>query len=314
MNEDLDKGLKGSSDCAPLSSLYCNLKLRITGDLKSKELENLYNCNLCNQCHLAGVNQSAREMSVKKDIIARHVAEIKENISKSGNSYGIEHEKGDDGSSNTETLLFKGCTPTHKTPEILMAAENLLKAEKIEYSKWDDETCCGNILFNLGDVNAGEEAVRRNMDKFKQKGVKRIITLCPGCYNAFNKYYRCNDGFEPEIILLTDLISKITLEGDGLTIQDPCHAREKGRVVRSILTNSRNKTNSPCCGAGAGVLAHNPVMATSKALKAFEDNEIVVTYCPFCYLNLSRVKPEKVKDLYMLIDENRALNSVIITY
>lgn len=163
-------------------------------------------------------------------------------------------------------------------------------------------------------MNAGEEAVRRNMDKFKQKGVKRIITLCPGCYNAFNKYYRCNDGFKPEIILLADLISKITLEGDGLTIQDPCHAREKGRVVRSILPNSGNKTNSPCCGAGAGVLAHNLAMATSKALKAFEDNEIVVTYCPFCYLNLSRVKPGKVKDLYMLIDENRALNSVITTY
>jgi len=314
MNENLDKGLKGSSDCTPLSSLYCNLKLRITGDLKSKELENLYNCNLCNQCHLAGVNQGAREMSVKKDIIAGHVAEIKENISKSGNSYGIQPDKRDHWASNTETLLFKGCTPTYKAPEILMAAENLLKAEKIEYSKWNDETCCGNILFNMGDVNAGEEVVRRNIDKFKQKGVKRIITLCPGCYNAFNKYYRGNNGFNPDIILLADLIGEITIEGDGLTIQDPCHAREKGRVVRSILPNSGNKSNSPCCGAGAGVLAHNPEMATSKALKAFEDNKITVTYCPFCYLNLSRVKPEKVKDLYMLIDENRSLNPEITPY
>jgi Fe-S oxidoreductase len=314
MNENSDKGLSRSSDCAPLSSLYCNLKLRITGDLKSKDLENLYNCNLCNQCHLAGVNQSAREMSVKKDIIAWHVAEIKENINKSGNSYGIEQEKGDDGIANTETLLFKGCTPTHKTPEILRAAENLLKAEKIQYSNLDNETCCGNILFNLGDVNAGEEAVRKNMDKFKQRGVKRIITLCPGCYNAFNKYYRGYDGFNPEIILLVDLISEITFEGEGLTIQDPCHAREKGQVVRGILPNSRNKNNSPCCGAGAGVLAHNPSMATSKAMKAFDDKEITVTYCPLCYLNLSRVKPEKVKDLYRLIDENRTLSPEISTY
>lgn len=69
--------------------------------------------------------------------------------------------------------------------------------------------------------------------------------MCPGCYNAFNKYYSSNDGFNPEIILLADLISEITLEGDGLTIQDPCHAREKGRVVRSILPNSRNKPTVP---------------------------------------------------------------------
>ena len=306
MNKNLDKGLKRSSDCAPISSLYCNLKLRITGDLKTKDLEKLYNCNLCNHCHLAGVNQSARENGVKKGIIARHVAEIRENIAKFGNSYGIEHEKGDDRTSNTETLLFKGCTPTYKTPEILRAAENILKAEKIDYSALDNETCCGKILFNLGDVSAGEEAVRRNIDKFKQKGVKRIITLCPGCYNALNKYYLGNDGFNPEIILLADLISEITIKGE-FSIQDPCHAREKGRLVRNILPHSKSKTNSPCCGAGAGVMAHNPVMATSKALKSFEDNKTTVTYCPFCYLNLTRVKPGKVKDLYILIDENKAL-------
>lgn len=315
MNKNLDEGINRSSDCAPLSSLYCNLKLRITGDLKSKDLENLYNCNLCNQCHLAGVNRIAREIGVKKGIIVRHVAEIKENISKFGNSYGIKPEKEDHASPDTETILFKGCTPTYKTPEILMAAENILKAEKIEYSTLDDETCCGNILFNLGDVNAGEEAVRRSIDKFKEKGVKRIITLCPGCYNAFNKYYRGNEGFNPEIILLADLInSGIALKGEEFTIQDPCHAREKGRVVRSILMNSKNKTNSHCCGAGAGVLAHNPTMATSKALKTFKYHEITVTYCPFCYLNLSRVKPGKVKDLYMLLNDNKALNPEIIPY
>ena len=319
MNKNLDNELNRSSNCSPLSSMYCNLKLRITGDLKGRDLENLYNCNLCNQCHLAGVNLSAREIGVKKGIIARHVAGIRENISEYGNSYGIQPENANNvlannKSSNAETILFKGCTPSYKTREILKAADNLLKAEKIEYITLDNETCCGNILFNLGEVSAGEEAVRRNMDKFQQRGVKRIITLCPGCYNAFNKYYQSYDGFNPEIILLVDLISEITIESAEFTIQDPCHAREKGSVVRNFLPNSSNKTNSPCCGAGAGVMAHNPEIATSKAFKALEDNEITVTYCPFCYLNLSGVKPEKVKDFYMLINENRTSNPEITLY
>ena len=248
---------------------------------------------------------------MKNGIIAQHVKEIKENIKKHGNSYGVKGRKTTDHTEKTETILFKGCTPTYKTPEILNAAENILKAQKIDYSIMDDETCCGNILFNLGDKKAGEEAVKRNIDKFKKRNVEKIITLCPGCYHAFCNYYQ-DEEFNPEVILLVDLIDE-SIPGTDFMIQDPCHAREKGSKVRDILSSSSNKSKSPCCGAGAGVLAHNPTMATVKAQKNFQDFDgKVVTYCPFCYLNLSRVNPVRVKDLYMLIDEHQPLKPKII--
>lgn len=295
-----------TKDCSPLSAIYCNLKMLITGKLNQKDIKDIYDCNLCNHCYLAGLNRKTREKSVKKGLVNNHVSQIRENIIEYGNSYGIKTAKPSDKTSTMETVLFRGCTPTHKTPEILKSAERLLKSQGIEYDVMGDEACCGNILFNLGDINAGNATVQRNIDKFKSSGIKRIITICPGCYSALNKYYASKD-FNPEIILLVDLLEDLQLAGN-YTIQDPCHAQEKGVEVRKILSEATNRSASPCCGAGGGVRAHNSALATKKAVNTLSNDKSVVTYCPFCYLNLSALESKRVNDLYQLLDEN--LNSL----
>lgn len=302
----LQKDGNNGADCAPLSSLYCNLKIRLTGSLNKKDINKLYRCTLCNSCGLAGFNRSTRERAVDKSLISNHLGEIRRNILEIGNSYGIITDNAHEHCS-METVLFKGCTPTHKTPEILEAAESLLKSEGIEYGVISDETCCGNILFNLGDHESGLEAVGRNIAKLKAAGVKQIITICPGCYNAFNKYYKGYNGFDPEIVLAVDLLNGLTLKGDSFTIQDPCHANEKSSNVRKILPGSKNESASPCCGAGGGVMAHDKQLASTKARKTAENPEKIVTYCPFCYLNLSSVRPDKTVDIYMLLENQNEI-------
>ncbi|HUL62248.1 MAG TPA: (Fe-S)-binding protein, partial [Methanocella sp.] len=127
----------------------------------------------------------------------------------------------------------------------------------------------------------------------------------PGCYAAFNRYYKGKDGFDPEVILAVDLLDRMRYTGEGLVVQDPCHAKEKGSVVRRILPGASNKNASPCCGAGAGVVSHDRPLAESKALKAFNGGTAkVVTYCPFCYCNLNAIKPGAVADIYVLLAEN----------
>ena len=51
-------------------------------------------------------------------------------------------------------------------------------------------------------------------------------------------------------------------------------------------------------------MAHNKLLATNKAVKTLENKEKVITYCPFCYLNLSSIKPHAVQDLYLLLSED----------
>lgn len=306
---DLKDNENSSTDCSPVNSIYCTLKMKVTGKLDENDLKNLYRCTLCNQCHTAGFNQGTREKAVCNNLITSHVAKISGNINKYGNSHGINPVHEEKKQEITETMLFRGCTPKYKAPEILASAENLLKSNGVKYGVINNETCCGNILFKLGDENSGSEVVLKNIEKFKAAGVKKIITICPGCYNAFNKYYKWQKGFNPEIILAVDLLNGSTFAGEEFLIQDPCNAKEKAGSVRRLISGSKNKSVSPCCGAGAGVRAHDKQLASTKARKTIDNTpKKVVTYCPFCYINLSSVNPDNVADIYMLLDnQNKVL-------
>ncbi len=294
-----------ANSCNPLNSVYCNLKVKLAGSLSEKDLDGLYSCTLCNDCHTAGLNRGAREIAVSKSLIPAHLHTIAGNIRRSGNPYGAADGRKGKGPDGSGTILFRGCTPAYKTPEILAAAESLLGRRGIAYGLMDDEPCCGNILFNLGDRAAGLEAVDRNIARFKAAGVRRIITVCPGCYAAFNRYYQGRDGFEPEVVLAVDLLEGMTAPAEGFVVQDPCHAKEKGEAVRRLLPGVANKSASPCCGAGAGLMSHDRLLAGEKAKKAFNGGTAkVLTYCPFCYLNLSGTKGDGVSDIYILLAKN----------
>jgi fumarate reductase (CoM/CoB) subunit B len=292
-----------ATNCNPLNSLYCNLKVKLTGHLSDQDLNGLYSCTLCNECHTAGFNRDAREIAVSKEMVAPHVGIIGGNIRETGNPYGISQIRGNNGRGGCETILFRGCTPAYRTPEILASVERLLHRQGIDYGFMDDETCCGNILFNLGDRTAGNEAVAENIGKLKAAGVKRIITVCPGCYNAFNTHYKGRDGFSPEVILAVDLLEGMTVSGEGFVVQDSCHAKEKAGAVRRMLPGVGGRSASPCCGAGSGLMTHDRLLADAKAKKAFNGGMAkIVTYCPFCYLNLNAAKPGGASDIYMLLD------------
>ncbi len=198
-----------TKNCNPFNSVYCNLKVKLTGSLSENDLNGLYSCTLCNECHTAGFNLTAREIAVARSLVAPHVSVIGRNIRESGNPYGVNDTRKGDGPDPSGTILFRGCTPAYKTPEILASVESLLRRKGIGYGFMDGEACCGNILFSLGDRASGTEAVRANIAKFNAAGVKRIITICPGCYEAFNKYYKGQDGFDAEVVLAVDLLEGI---------------------------------------------------------------------------------------------------------
>ncbi len=117
---------KENHNCSPLNNLYCNLKIRLMDNLKEKDLNQLYNCSLCNNCHLADFNKNTRERAVNQDIIPDMYLKSEKNIFQYGNSYGIESPQTKDKQSNQEVVLFRGCTPTYKTTEILESAKTIL--------------------------------------------------------------------------------------------------------------------------------------------------------------------------------------------
>ncbi len=57
-------------------------------------------------------------------------------------------------------------------------------------------------------------------------------------------------------------------------------------------------------------MVHDKELVSNKARKALNNNsEKIVTYCPFCYLNLSSVNVDRTIDIYMLMDEENKVQA-----
>jgi fumarate reductase (CoM/CoB) subunit B len=288
---------------SPHRSINRLIKLGLTGKLNDGDLKSLYACTLCNGCYLAPVQRLTRNMAVRKGIVASHLSMIRDSVASTGNSYGVVSDGGTPAAvMPADTLLFAGCTARYRAPEILDAAKKLLDARGIQYHRMADETCCGYTLYNLGDREAAGRAVAANVAKFKAAGVKRIITICPGCYEAFHKMYKGRDGFQPEITLALDLMKEARVEEHNVIVHDPCHAKGRHDMVRDIVKNAGDEGTGGCCGAGGGLISWDRMMAESRAKRlSSECGRKVVTYCPLCYLNYKSVDPVNVADLYVLM-------------
>lgn len=287
---------------SPHRNVWRFLKILATGRLNDTEIQRLYRCTLCNGCLLSWFGKSARRMAVAKGMDIGHLNGIKCSIDAYGNPYGIMPAAKDGAGLDTDksTILFMGCTARNKASEILFAAESLLKKKGIKYSILEDEACCGSTLFNLGDEASGMAAVDKNIERFKAAGVKRIITVCPGCYSTLKARYKGRNGFDPEVLLALDMLKDMKVDAKGATIHDPCHAKEKRDMVRGMLTGAGDAGG--CCGAGGGLMALDVGLAEARARRLVEESDgEVITYCPFCYLNMSRTNAGKVTDIYQYI-------------
>lgn len=292
------------SKYAPDRGILRYLKILLTGRLSDEDVRRLYRCTLCNGCWLSWFNRSTRAMAVEKGIVPAHLVSIKESVFKYGNPYAVTMaaDGGESAGTSPDTILFKGCTARYKAPEILAAARELLDKKGISYRLLDGESCCGYTLYNLGDMEAGNHAVERNIEAFRAAGVKRIITICPGCYSAFNKFYKGRSGFDSEVVLAMDLLKNMHVPAKGVTVHDPCHAKEKSELAHKLLPGSREEGTGACCGAGGGVMSFDRMLAGARANRILEENQgQIVTYCPFCYLNLSRAGEDRIVDMYVLL-------------
>ena len=226
---------------------------------------------------------------------------IRNRILNKGNSYGEDIRIIDDEKIH-KTILHRGCTSRFREYELIESVSNCLKKKNIEFNILSDETCCGVMLFLLGNEESGKIALNRNLQKFKKHGVERIITICPGCYESFHDYYPKYVDFDIEVIFAMDLFNDERLDGNGHIIHDPCHALERKEQVRNIIKNVPKKRANSCCGFGIGVNKSDKKLAQKFAEKTLSKDK-VITYCPSCYHTLNRVNSDKTVDFFKLMDE-----------
>jgi fumarate reductase (CoM/CoB) subunit B len=298
--------IKEDNRYTPLMAPYEYLKLKIRG-VKSlrNDTDPIFLCTTCNKCHMAGLRYKVRQKLVKNSIVPHNLPYLQNAIKKYGNPYSSSRERqaflGKNFATSSETALFLGCTSSliPRIQKMATSAISLLEDTGTSFRLLPKESCCGYILYTMGDVEAAKEVAEKNMLMFEEEGVKRLVTACPGCYHAFKSFYPLR-GVEVRHIL--EVIEPKKLPRDlTLTIHYPDHLNQlKGITRRMLKDNNVHRTHYPCCGVN--LISYAPELSTEIARKMIgESNGPLVTYCPSCYLILSRIDKSKVEDLYSLL-------------
>jgi Fe-S oxidoreductase len=177
--------------------------------------------------------------------------------------------------SKTEYLFYVGCAGAFDTRsrKVTLATAKILNAAGISWGiLGKDELCCGDSLRRLGNEYAFEQLAKANVKILKDKGVKKIITQCPHCFNTLKNDYR-QYGLEVEVLHHTQVISKsiqnkrIQLrasEAGKVVFHDSCYLGRYNSVYeaprlsvtkaigKAPIEMKRNLEGAFCCGGGGG--------------------------------------------------------------
>jgi Fe-S oxidoreductase len=172
-----------------------------------------------------------------------------------------------------------------------------------------EESCSGDPARRAGNEMLYQMQAMQNIEVFKTYEIKKIITICPHCYNIFKNEYP-DLGGEYEVINYVELIDmfieegklkldETTLKDIKITYHDPCYLGRANSIYdppRKILKSlsgryvemDRNRSFALCCGAGGAQMFKEAekgdkevfIERTEEALKT--EAEIIATACPFC--------------------------------
>lgn len=222
----------------------------LTGRLKIGEgLENvLYSCTVCGACDVNCKNvrdievletiQSLREVCAREGSVPESVKTLCTNIEEKGNIFGFDGKKRFDflpadfqDDVESENLLFLGCS-VYTHPEIALAAIKLLRAGGVSFRIFRDESCCGAAVWRSGYADKAEKIIKANVEKLRERGIKRIISPCAECFGAFRAVYPRFADMDAEVLHMSQVVAALTEEGKlrfaplaepvKLTYHDPC--------------------------------------------------------------------------------------------
>jgi len=224
----------------------------------------------------------------------------------------------------SSTLFFVGCLPNYFIKDAALSSYNLLKKINYDFRLLKDEGCCGSIFYDTGNLEQAEILYKKNLDKFDDLGIKKLVISCSGCYKAFKKFYPEITGEKIETVHIIEVLNKALEDGklkfkkldEKITYHDPCNfgrffgmyeePRNLLKLASNLIEMEHSKENTICCGAGSAVRSAFKDLSVRMALKRVDEAEKIastlVSTCPFCVFNLGyavRKNDRKIKVQYI---------------
>lgn len=242
-----------------------------------------------------------------------------------------------------EVLLWVGCSgafhPAYR--ETTRAMVRILKKGQVSFAiLGKEEKCCGDPARRLGEEALFLDLARENIRLFNRFSFKKIVTLCPHCFNVLkNEYPALSDNLLPgnfEVLHASQFVlelieqQKITLKypvRSTAAIHDPCYLgrangvyeplRKIAGAVPGLVLQELQRTGESgfCCGGGGGRMWLHESGTHINTLRAKEIAQsgvgLVSTACPYCLTmledglgGLELEKRPKVRDLIDIVADS----------
>ncbi|ABM80796.1 (Fe-S)-binding protein [Hyperthermus butylicus] len=211
--------------------------------------------------------------------------------------------------------------------KVLQSIVVLLEAAGVDfYYRPELDGYSGALLYDLGLDKSFQQHALKLYERLREVGVQKIVTVDPHTTHMLrNVYPRYVGGYSIEVKsyleLLYENLAKLEFQnasGPEVVIHDPClYARFEDILEppRRLLEAAGYRVVEPrrsgrltyCCGGPIEAVAPrlSKRIAENRVEELSSYSTIIVTLCPICYANLSRVAPDntRVEDISILLAE-----------
>jgi len=241
--------------------------------------------------------------------------------------------------SDVDVLFWVGCTPAleERSQKMARAMASVLKIAGVKFAILGmEESCTGDPARRLGNEYLYMTLAEQNIQVLNGYNVKKIVTICPHCFNSMKNEYPQLGG-EYEVVHYTQFVNELIQQGrikplktidTTLAYHDSCYLgrhngvydepREIARAIPGLQVvemGDKCRERGFCCGAGGGRMWMDEVGTRVSDIRTehFLETgaEIMGVSCPFCVQQLEAgiqskglQETRKVKDLLELLVES----------
>ena len=243
---------------------------------------------------------------------------------------------------DAKVLFWVGCTAAleQRSQAVARSMVSVLNRAGVDFAILGaEETCTGDPARRMGNEYLYQTLARQNIETLDRYDVKKVVTICPHCFNTMKNEYP-HLGGEYEVMHYSEFVSELIDEGKirpvatieaTVAYHDSCYlGRHNGvydaprKIARAIpgltlVEMERSRERGFCCGAGGGHMwleeSRGPRVNHARTEQFLETGaDTVGVSCPFCLqmfvegIDSVADDGQQARDLLEILDESLEQN------